>query len=95
MKPVAGIDLSLLLQREEDAYIHERAEEILKQIRHVANGRRSAIFMIEAKQKEIDALQERVKKADEKLARIAKGDWSAIDLPIPEAKPQSTPRGAE
>jgi hypothetical protein len=84
MKPIEGIDLAKLIEREADDYIRERTEEVLKQVRAIASQRRSWAFLMEAKAKEIEELRRKIESADMKLETMSRGDWS----PLRDDKPK-------
>ena len=78
MKPIDGLNLKDLIEREEKEHFAEREDEVLKVIRGIMQNRRSLRFQIDAKQKELNKLLEAEKKADDRLKAIENNNWDAL-----------------
>jgi hypothetical protein len=78
MKPIDGIDLKELVQKERDDHFQEREEEVLKVIRGVMTNQRSLAFQIDQKQKELQKLLDAKAKVDARIALIEQGNWSVL-----------------
>lgn len=78
MKPIDGIDLSALIQREQDEHYREREEEVLKTIRGIMTNARSLSFQIDRKQKELEKLIAAKIKVDARIAQIEAGNWAVL-----------------
>ena len=73
------VTLKDLIDEVQQEIQEEETSEKRKKVRHIINQCRSYEMMILNKEKELKKLRERKKKAEDKIAQIAKGDESILD----------------
>ncbi len=79
MKAITGVDLKNVLSQAKDKLLEVKTAEVIEKVKTLLGQIETATLAVDSAKKNLEGKERELTKLTEKLARVEKGEWDAIE----------------